>query len=76
LTKLGLRPTTRIISCTLFSAFLPRETRKLRNGSETMSPTVIRGFNDAYGSWKIIWISWRVRRSFSPRSLVRSVSLK
>ncbi len=32
-------------------------------GPETMVPTVCRGFRDAYGSWKIIWISERIGAS-------------
>src|SRR6266568_1438496 len=63
-------------SCTRCSAFLPRATPKFFSSSATMSPTVMRGFSDAYGSWKIIWICWRVRRSFSPLIEVRSTSLK
>src|SRR3954449_6574989 len=34
----------------------------MRSGSETMSRTVIRGFSDAYGSWKTICISRRTSR--------------
>src|SRR5579864_3867311 len=37
-----------------------------------MSPTVIRGSRDANGSWKIICIFRRTRRSFAPRILVIS----
>jgi hypothetical protein len=29
----------------------------------TMSPTVMRGFSEVYGSWKMIWICRRSRRS-------------
>lgn len=32
-------------------------------GPETILPTVWRGFSDAYGSWKIIWISDRIGAS-------------
>jgi len=35
----------------------------ISHGSPTMSPTVIRGFSDVYGSWKMIWICRRSRRS-------------
>ena len=37
-----------------------------------MPPAVIRGFRLAYGSWKIIWIRRRMRRSSSPSSVVTS----
>jgi len=33
-----------------------------------MAATVMRGFNDAYGSWKMIWMSRRKLRSSSPDS--------
>ena len=35
----------------------------MRSGSATISRTVIRGFSDAYGSWKTIWRSLRTGRS-------------
>src|SRR5687767_9044766 len=38
-----------------------------------MLPTVIRGFNEAYGSWKIICIRRRILRICSPPSVVSSV---
>src|SRR5437773_2900379 len=38
-----------------------------------MLPTVIRGFSDAYGSWKIICIRRRILRICSPPSFVSSV---
>src|SRR6266550_5722620 len=41
-----------------------------------MSPTVIRGSSDANGSWKIICIFRRTRRSAAPRSLVISCPSK
>ena len=34
----------------------------IRSGSATISLTVMRGFSDAYGSWKTIWISRRTGR--------------
>ncbi|MNP29103.1 hypothetical protein D3C76_1221130 [compost metagenome] len=37
-----------------------------------MSPMVMRGFKEASGSWKIIWISLRFSRSAPCSSLVRS----
>src|SRR5437762_1350474 len=37
-----------------------------------MLPTVIRGFSDAYGSWKIICMRRRILRICSPPSLVSS----
>ena len=40
-----------------------------RSGSAMMSPTVMRGFSEAYGSWKIIWISRRHGLSARPRQL-------
>ena len=38
----------------------------ISKGSPTMSPTVMRGFSDVYGSWKTIWMSRRSRRSSRP----------
>src|SRR2546425_1782967 len=46
---------------------LPRARLWISNGSPIMSPTVIRGFNEEYGSWKMICMS---RRSFRSSSLV------
>ena len=40
--------------------------RCTRSGSASMEPIVIRGFRDAYGSWKIICIRRRMRRRASP----------
>ena len=39
------------------------------SGSATMSPTVMRGSSDEYGSWKTICMSCRIRRSSSPFSV-------
>ena len=39
----------------------------MRNGSPMIEPTVLRGFSDAYGSWKIICISRRRSRSSAAR---------
>ena len=36
-----------------------------------MSPTVIRGFSEAYGSWKITWISRRTSRHLPPPDRVK-----
>ena len=43
------------------------------SGSPTMSPTVMRGSSDEYGSWKTICISRRIRRMSSRPSSVSSV---
>ncbi len=37
-----------------------------------MSPTVMRGFSDVYGSWKTIWMLRRTAFSARPDSLVMS----
>ncbi|CSD19243.1 Uncharacterised protein [Vibrio cholerae] len=37
-----------------------------------ISPTVILGFNDARGSWKIIWICLRVARRLTSCIRVKS----
>jgi hypothetical protein len=38
----------------------------ISKGSPTMSPTVIRGFSEVYGSWKTIWMSRRMARMSRP----------
>ena len=44
----------------------------ISNGSPTMSPTVIRGFSEVYGSCMTIWMFRRTRAQLAaPRSLVR-----
>ncbi|WP_425249948.1 ATP-binding cassette domain-containing protein, partial [Enterobacter hormaechei] len=43
----------------------PDEWRDVRSGSAMISPMVIRGFRDASGSWKIIWMSLRTSRHSS-----------
>ena len=43
----------------------------MRNGSPTISPTLIRGFSDVYGSWNTIWT--RRRNSRRRRDIVRDV---
>ena len=45
----------------------------MTNGSEMIEPTVLRGFSDEYGSWKIICISRRSAFSSSP--LMCAISL-
>ena len=45
----------------------------MRSGSETMSRTVMRGFSDAYGSWKTICSSRRTGRIW-PALEVRDVA--
>src|SRR5690349_21003999 len=44
----------------------------MTNGSAMIEPTVLRGFSDEYGSWKIICISRR--RSFRARVLRWAIS--
>src|SRR3954447_3495198 len=44
--------------------------------SATMSPTVIRGFREAYGSWKMIWTSRRYCLSARPPILASPRSLR
>ena len=46
--------------------------RGSRNGSSRICPTRLRGFSDAYGSWKIICISRRNGRSSRRDSVVMS----
>src|SRR5215207_3421292 len=41
-----------------------------------MSPTVIRGLSEEYGSWKTIWMLRRIRRMALPRSWKMSSPLK
>ncbi len=40
-----------------------------------MSPTVMRGFNEVYGSWKTIWMLRRTAFRARPDSLVMSSPL-
>src|SRR5574337_548467 len=61
----GERPTTSSSSCTRRTFSLPRARLWISNGSPTMSPTVMRGFNEEYGSWKMICMSRRSLRSSS-----------
>src|SRR6266566_1962206 len=70
--KLGFRPTSRSSSWTRRRRSWTDPIPKLSSGSWRMSPTVIRGSKDAYGSWKIICIFCRIRRSRRPRNLVMS----
>ena len=48
----------------------------MRSGSATISRTVIRGFSDAYGSWKTIWMSRRTGRICRRLYVVMSVPSK
>ena len=60
----GLRPTDLSRSPTLaFSSALSVMMPCSKSGSPIMSSTIQRGFSDAYGSWKIIWMR---SRSFRP----------
>src|SRR5438067_789715 len=72
LVKFGFSPTSLSSSETRWvrSRFDPIE--KLSSGSVMMSPTVILGSSEANGSWKIICIFRRIRRSLAPRSFVMS----
>ena len=45
-------------------------------GSAIMSPTVMRGFSDEYGSWKMICIRRRVLRSSEPLQLAEVDALE
>ena len=44
-------------------------------GSPTMSPTVIRGLSEVYGSWKTIWMLRRTAFRARPDSRVMSSPL-
>ena len=44
----------------------------IANGSLMIVPTVLRGFSDEYGSWKIICMSWRSFLSRAPDASVMS----
>ena len=59
----GSIPTASSISLTLAarSSLVPRP--QMTRGSATMSRTRRRGLSDEMGSWKIIWIFVRIRRS-------------
>src|SRR5580765_6245275 len=48
----------------------------MRNGSPTMSPHVIRGLSDEYGSWKTMCISRRSGRSSRREMCVMSLPLR
>ena len=56
-------------------ALAARTSGWISNGSPMMSPTVIRGFSEVYGSWMTIWMFRRDRRSSRPGQLgdVRAV---
>src|SRR5665811_798959 len=65
----GLRPTTSSSSCTILRRLpLGATSLWISNGSATMSPTVIRGFSDEYGSCRTIWMLRRTALSALPDS--------
>src|SRR5450631_3195273 len=69
----GLRPTTSRSSCTFFRRLpLGATSLWIWNGSPTMSPTVIRGFSDEYGSWSTIWMLRRTALNALPDSAAMS----
>ncbi len=65
----GLSPTTSSRSCT-FCRRLPFGATSgwISYGSPMMSPTVMRGFSEVYGSWKTIWMLRRTAFSARPDS--------
>src|SRR6478609_3610759 len=69
----GLSPTRSSRSWT----FLRRSPRGatsvwIANGSPTMSPTVMRGLSEEYGSWNTIWMLRRIRRRSLPLAVTMS----
>ena len=64
---LGDRPTSCSSSPTRSPPSSPAN-RCGRSGSARISPTVIRGFSEAYGSWKTIWNRRRIARAPAPRA--------
>src|SRR5690606_2432781 len=69
----GLRPTTSSSSCTLrVRSPLGATSVWMSNGSPTMSPTVMRGFSEVYGSCITIWMLRRIRLSSAPLALPMS----
>ncbi len=74
----GLSPTTSSSSLTFARRSSLSPTPCAMSGSAMIEATVIRGFNDAYGSWKTIWTSRRSFRSVSrcavPTSMTSSPS--
>src|SRR5665647_2756489 len=69
----GLRPTTSSSSCTILRQLpLGATSLWISNGSATMSPTVIRGFSDEYGSCSTIWMLRRTALSALPDSWAMS----
>src|SRR5687767_5250491 len=69
----GLRPTTSSSSCTLRARSpLGATSVWMSYGSPMMSPTVIRGFSEVYGSCITIWMLRRIRLSSAPLALAMS----
>src|SRR5664279_1298047 len=69
----GLRPTTSSSSCTILRRLpLGATSLWIWKGSPTMSPTVIRGFRDEYGSCSTIWMLRRTALSALPDSWAMS----
>ena len=60
----GESPTVRSSSLTRASTLSFGQPKWTFSGSASVVPTVMRGFSDAYGSWKTIW---KRRRSFGER---------
>ncbi len=56
------------MSSTFFCCSAEVPTFQMRKPSAMMSSTFRRGFSDEIGSWKIIFIAVRVRRSSAPDS--------
>jgi hypothetical protein len=72
----GFSPTTSSSSCTLRRRSpLGATSGWISYGSPTMSPTVIRGLSEVYGSWNTIWMFRRTAFSARPDSLVMSSPL-
>ena len=69
----GDRPTTSSSSCTLLAGSRSRcRVVDAERVADDLKPTRLRGFSDAYGSWKIICISRRNGRSSFRDSCVMS----
>ncbi len=72
----GLRPTTSSRSSTRRRRSpLGATSGWMSKGSPMMSPTVIRGLSEVYGSWKTIWMLRRTAFSARPDSFVMSSPL-
>src|SRR5437868_3815974 len=69
----GLSPTTSSSSCTFCRRLLFGATSVwMSKGSLMISPTVIRGFSEVYGSCITIWMLRRMRLSLAPLALAIS----